>query len=286
MSQNSYRFFLLALLALSHSHAFAEENHSSDKGCDCTSHWQQLPDEIFEPLVAVVREPHFSIRKEDYSGGNGNFNAGSVSFGDYLPLVGYNFDEDRQLQFQIDGALFATYNLDKPSYDLFNTDYIFGLSAAYRDEGFSTRLRLYHMSSHLGDEFLIENKYFDRQNSSFEDVQLTVAYEKFGLRGYLGGGVICRSKSIDDLDPLSVRNGLEYRLPLYQSIDLLLAVDLSISQRTDWNLTRSTLFGFVLLQNESREVRFMGSYYGGNSPQGQFYKERIEYVGFGIYFIV
>lgn len=277
---------LFISLLLLRGEVFAQDLKSLAPDCDCQSNWSKLPDEIFEPLVAVVREPQFSIRKENYSGDSGNFNSGSVSFGDYLPVIGYQFQDDSKLQLQIDGAMFALYNLDKPSFDLFNTDYIFGLSLAYRDDAFSTRFRLYHLSSHLGDEFLIENPDFKRQNSSFEEAQLVAAYEGAGLRGYFGGGAIFRSNSLDDLDPLSVRSGLEYRRELYQSIDLLLAVDLSISQRTDWKLSRSTLFGLVVLQNESREVRLMGSYYGGNSPQGQFFEDRIEYIGFGVYFIV
>lgn len=277
---------LYCLLLLNPAIAHAEVSNPDAAICNCQSNWTTLPDEIFEPLVAVVREPQFSIRKENYSGDSGNFNAGSVSFGDYLPVVGYNFEDNSQLQLQIDGALFAIYDLDKPSFDLYNTDYIFGLSLAYRDEAFSSRFRVYHVSSHLGDEFILDNPGFKRNNSSFEEAQLVAAYELAGFRGYFGGGAIFRSNSLDDLDPLSVRSGLEYRREVYPSIDLLLAVDLSISQRTEWKLSRSTLFGFVVLQNEDREVRLMGNYFGGNSPQGQFFEDRIEYIGFGIYFIV
>ncbi len=47
------------------------------------------------------------------------------------------------------------FDLSAPSSDLINTDYVVGVPLSWRSGGWSTRVRLYHQSSHLGDEFLL-----------------------------------------------------------------------------------------------------------------------------------
>ena len=49
--------------------------------------------------------------------------------------------------------VFSQFDLSAPSSDLINTDYVVGVPLSWRSGGWSTRVRLYHQSSHLGDEF-------------------------------------------------------------------------------------------------------------------------------------
>jgi len=53
------------------------------------------------------------------------------------------------------GAVFAQFNLDTPSFDLLNADYLVGPELTLRHGRWSGRVRFYHQSSHLGDEFLL-----------------------------------------------------------------------------------------------------------------------------------
>jgi hypothetical protein len=263
-------------------HSYADQNINQDT----PNNWSSLPVEQFRPLIADVRESQFSIQRGIHNSSENRFNAGIVSFGDYLALTDYQLDKDRALQFSIDGSLYALFDLDKPSYNLLNLDFIFGLSLSYSDNSFSSRFRIYHSSSHLGDEFLLENPGFDRSNSSFEDTELLLAYQIENWRLYGGGGSIFRSNSLDKLEPLHFQIGTEYRRPLTNFYDFLVAADFEIAQRTDWTIARSVLAGIVILKNETKEVRLMANYYNGNSPFGQFFKDRLVYYGLGIYFIV
>ncbi|MGE0467733.1 MAG: DUF1207 domain-containing protein [Steroidobacteraceae bacterium] len=89
-------------------------------------------------------------------------------------------------QFGIADAVFAQFGLERPSSDLINADYVIGLPLAWRRDDWSGRMRLYHQSSHLGDEFLL-NTQPQRVNLSFEAIEAIIAHDFGGLRMYGGG---------------------------------------------------------------------------------------------------
>ena len=92
----------------------------------------------------------------------------------------------------IQAGVFSFFDLDAPSSDLVNADYIVGLVVGYRHGRFSALGRLFHQSSHLGDEYLLSDDAEDRVNLSYQAVDLRLSYEFFGdvLRLYVGGGDI------------------------------------------------------------------------------------------------
>src|SRR2546427_11837849 len=71
--------------------------------------------------------------------------------------------------------------------DLINTDYLVGLPLTYRHGSWATRFRLYHQSSHLGDEYLLHTN-AQRVDLTFEAAELLVSKEVAQWRGDGGGG--------------------------------------------------------------------------------------------------
>jgi hypothetical protein len=275
--------FLLLLTLFSH-------DLSADSD---TSQFRLLPNkDLFAPLVAEPREAQFSARYERYNkefeGELENFNACVVSFGDYLPVFEYEFKDGDIFQFSVDGVMYALFNLDTPSWDLINTDYMFGFNTSYQiDKKWTARLRFFHVSSHLGDEYVLDNPDVERKNSSYEDLELLLAYSPGKWRFYGGGAYVVRTNSLVNLDPWRARAGVEYRYPLETpDMDLLVAVNMDAKERTNWKISRSLMAGVVFLKSEAREVRFMSNYFRGSSVQGQFFEDTLEYFGLGFYFIV
>ena len=91
----------------------------------------------------------------------------------------------------LQAGVFSDFNLDASSSDLVNTDFIVSAYSSMRAGQFSAFGRLYHQSSHLGDEFLLRkiNTKFERVNLSYEGVDLKLSYElPYGVRVYGGGG--------------------------------------------------------------------------------------------------
>lgn len=243
---------------------------------------QALPvDDLFKPLIADPRQPQFSIKYHSYNAREG-FNAASVSFGDYFGFASGFLGSRGVSQIGLQGAVFAVFNLDSDSFDLVNADYWIGIPVSYRRGPWSFLTRIYHQSSHLGDEFLLGNPDLERINLSYEDWEVLASYDWRNWRLYGGGGAILHSEP--DLDPWHAQIGLEYRRPgFFRNWQLVGAVDWQTSQEQEWKRNRSYQVGFAF-DRQSREIRLMLEYYRGFSPNGQFYDERLEYTGLGIYF--
>lgn len=244
---------------------------------------EALPvDELFKPLIADPRQPQFSIKYHRYDVEE-DFNAASVSFGDYFGFASGLFGEYGVSQIGLQGAVFAVFNLDSESFDLVNADYWIGIPVSLRHGPFSYLARIYHQSSHLGDEFLLGNPDVARINLSYEDLEVLTSYEYKRWRFYGGGGVIINSEP--NLDPLHAQGGVEYRQPSpFSNWQMVTAADLQSSQEQDWHGNASFQFGFAYDGRANREIRFMLEHYRGFSPNGQFYNERLRYTGLGVYF--
>lgn len=73
----------------------------------------------------------------------------------------------------------------------------------------ATRLRLFHQSSHLGDEYMVHTN-ARRIDLTFQAVELLVATEMSPWRVY-GGGDYVFAHSPTDLKPGVLHGGLEFR---------------------------------------------------------------------------
>lgn len=90
----------------------------------------------------------------------------------------------------IQPAVFSDFNLDAPSADLINTNFIALVYASVRARQFFAFARIFHQSSHLGDEFLLRTA-LQRINLSYEGADLKLSYElPYGFAIYGGGGGI------------------------------------------------------------------------------------------------
>ena len=93
--------------------------------------------------------------------------------------------------------------------DLINSDYQLGFPVTPREGPFSARIRLYHQSSHLGDEFLLNNPQVTRVNYSFEEADAVGSFEYRWLRLYAGGGYLLHREP--QIKRAKVQWGMELR---------------------------------------------------------------------------
>ena len=244
-----------------------------------------LPEtELFAPLLADPRQPRFSMSYQHYNSSNAQeFAAASVALGEYFGLATGLFGDYGSSQIGIQAAVFALFNLDAPSSDLINADYWFGLPISYRRGPWSYLVRLYHQSSHLGDEFILGNPGVNRVNLSYEELEGLVSYEWERWRIYGGGGYLVHSEP--ELAPKQVHAGAEYIHPgAAGKFDLIAAMDVRASEELGWDSSRSYQVGFEFKRSTSRRVRLMLEHFSGHSPNGQFYPEPLRYTGLGLYF--
>ena len=74
---------------------------------------------------------------------------------------------------------------------LINADCYVGCAFTYAFCDWSFRLRYFHISSHIGDEYLLDHPDFDRYNPSSETLDFFVSNQLTDeIRWYAGGGFV------------------------------------------------------------------------------------------------
>ncbi|MGE5195752.1 MAG: DUF1207 domain-containing protein [Anaerolineae bacterium] len=258
---------------------------------------------LFPPLVADPREPTYSVAPRFGDKRMGN-KAIAVSLGDDFPIFRWRdiFRWHGDLQIGISAGVWAIFNFSHvprrqgDGYcELVNTDYFVGVPLTYAFDRWAFRLRGYHISGHLGDEFIVNRpryvKHHRRKNPSFEAIDFFTSYQfSSNLRVYFGPGAVCHSDKTFLLKPLYVQYGVEVRLfghkhhyhRLYGTP--FFAIHLENWQEHRWDLDSFFKLGYELskLQGVGRKMRLYVDYHTGFSYEGQFFKKRTQYgeVGF------
>jgi hypothetical protein len=252
-------------------------------------------DQIFCPTVADPKEPRsfVSLVRGTFRSVKDPFGEGtpiaSVGLGDSFGLIRWGGPSRNEgVQVDVVGSIFAQFDLGTPSNDLINADYLIGLPLTFRRRGFSTRLKLYHQSSHLGDEYLLRSNPVDRENLSFESVEFLGSQELGPLRVYAGGERIFRREP--ETVPVKIfHGGAELRSGRAGPMQFVAGLDLKATELHDWSPATSGRVGFEIARRGAgdhppRLVTLMLELYHGPSPYGQFFQDDISYVGVGLHF--
>jgi hypothetical protein len=221
---------------------------------------------------------------------------GSVGLSDSFGLARWGATtRDEGVQLSLEGAIFAQFDLGTSSYDLINADYLVGFPLTMRKGAVSARFNLYHQSSHLGDELLLRRNEIERENISFESLDMLLSLDASVLRLY-GGGEYIFHRMPRDLQHYIAHGGAELR-PTWTLLRFgrigflrfLAAVDFKASQEQDWDASVSARAGFEIdrpftgeLPARSWSILFES--YRGPSPYGQFFRQKIQYIGVGAHF--
>ena len=297
-SKRRFGVLLLLLIAgLRGAEGAAQEPFRSRCGAgvhaDDRSGWVWLPQgKIFCPLAADPKEERsfvtylrgdFATIADPEPGTKTNI--GAVGLGDSFAIfrVG-EADTGDGIQLDLAGAVFSQFNLDAPSFDLINADYLVGLPLTLRKGASTARLRVYHQSSHLGDEFIL-NRNPERINLSFESLELILSQEFGALRAYAGGETFFRREP-SDLALRLAHAGAEIRPVVLSSARLLAAVDVKVVDDGEWTPAWSLRAGIEIARiphpgHPPRVISLIGEFHDGAAPYGQFYRENIRYIGAG-----
>jgi hypothetical protein len=256
-----------------------------------------LPEgDVFCPLIA---DPKAAYSYVSYVRGTSSSplgtDLGSVGVGDRFGLARWNGPRPGEgLQISVEGGVFAQFDLNTSSYDLINADYLIGAPVTFRWRGLSARVRLYHQSSHLGDEFVLRSR-IPRENFAFQSVEGMLSLDAGPLRVYAGAEHMFNgTPSIVETELL--HGGVELRQraaalrfgPL-ASLRLVAAADVKAVEVLDWEAALSVRAGFEIsrgheTQHASRRWSVLAHYYDGPSPYGQFFRSNVRYYGVGFHF--
>jgi hypothetical protein len=249
--------------------------------------------DVFCPLIA---DPKTTRSFVAYQRGNETDLAtdiAAVGIADQFPFFrAFATSPGNGIQLGLAGAVFAQFDLGSASYDLLNADYLIGLPLTFRAGPLSGRFRLYHQSSHLGDEFLLRPNPPKRENLSFESAEALLSLDLSALRVYGGGENFVRRDPVDLPEHLW-HGGAELRLPAVdvgmETVRLVAAGDAKVVRDTVERTGLSVRAGFEFARPReaelgSRRWSILAEYYDGPSPYGQFHRQQVRLTGLGLHF--
>lgn len=262
----------------------------SDSPAQCNScfGWQVLPQGLmYKSYIAGDKEPRMQfIQLHDT---RSNQRVWDAVLGGRLGLLRHgNYDSVNPQGFQIDieGAVFARVLPDQPSAMLQGSDYRAGLLGTHRSNGTAYKWGYYHVSSHIGDEFLIANPTFNRINYVRDSLIVGVTQDlKYSTQIY---GEFAYALGVEGgAKPLEFQFGTQY-LPVAKS-NLrgapYVAANYHIREDFQFQGGFSTVagWGWQGFQTQHR-LRVGMQYYNGPSLQYQFLDRVENLYGGGIWY--
>ena len=272
------------------SSAYCSMLQGPTPGCGVRGVWFPQNTVLFQPLIADPRQVMNSgaLRFNDNVVGK---HVGAVIFGGdfiffrFLDVLRWHGDMDLGIQ----AGIFSVFDLDNPQACMVNTDFFVAAMPTYAINKWSWRFRLWHMSSHIGDEFLLSNPGFDRRNVSDNGIDLFASYQlNPAIRLYLGiGDIIWRDREFFT-QPLYFEGGTEIRVygcrdcynKLY--VQPFLAMNFRAWEEQDFDIDQTYALGveWSKLQYVGRKFRVFFEFHNGYSREGQFVRERSNYLAF------
>lgn len=255
---------------------------------DSSGNWstQVLPEGlIYRSYMAGVRESRFAAvfnHEKDWGwmwdvalGGR----AGIFRYGTEGP------NRPQGIQIDLEGAAFPRLDLDHQM-DVLATDYRFGVPLTIGVGRYQTKIAFYHISSHLGDEFMLRFPEVDRINYSrnaavwghsyflADDLRL---YAEVAFSAGIDGGA----------EPWEFQFGIDYSPVDYVASvhgAPFVAINTHLREEVDFGGNLVVQTGWQWRGTTGSLFRLGMQYFNGKSEQYEFYRKSEDKVGLGIWY--
>ncbi len=259
---------------------------SEGPGASGADAWRVLPRTlIYRSYAAGPREPRM---------GSAAFHEAKkgwlwdTTLGARFPLLRFgSVDGPRPTGWQVDveGAAFVRLDAELRR-DLVSADFRAGLPVSYGARRWQMKVAFYHLSSHLGDEFIDANPDVPHKLYGRDALVLGGAYFPLeSLRVY--AEVAYSLQNGRDNGPLEAQVGVDWlMLSLASSLGMpLLAINLHLRQDTDLGGAVAVIAGYRLPTGISGPSLTVGLHlYYGRSNHSQFHDEIERQLGFGLWY--
>lgn len=213
-----------------------------------------------------------------------------TSIGFYKPIL--NSKNEALSEFGIDVVALTQFGIrkveDDPYYtaqyqfNMLNIDFKASLLYTVQKEKVTYRFRLYHLSSHLGDDYLLRygydmSGYWDGNPRNYEQFDVFIFYKNHHFDYYVGTGFVVSPNATRDR--LSFQGGLNLHYPITENSNIFSGLFLTSFQETKFSPSAKMSIGIDF----KREFKILLEYYEGNLPYSTFESIYVSYFGIGLY---
>lgn len=262
------------------SHSFGSQH--SDVWC-----WQVLPDGlIYRSYQAGVREPRLSIvafRERD------GRNLWDGTLGGRVGLLRYGTCDEifpQGWQLDVEAAAIVRLTLDEIR-DFETADYRVGIPLTYGVDNWQFKFAVYHLSSHLGDEYAIANpgSLDDRINYVRDALVVGASYYPHPVMRLYSEAAY--AVNVDGgAEPWEFQFGTELSRPgpTGKHGTPFLALNAHIREEHDFGGDFTAQAGWLWRALEGQVMRAGVHYFNGKSSQYQTFDDSEQQIGFGLWY--
>ena len=210
------------------------------------------------------------------------------AFGFAKPFYRRTTDAGRAEEWVLDLASFTQFEayhddkLNKARRQIMNNDYKISIIYNIRRGINNYRIRVYHLSSHLGDDYIYRNQITAPSPNAvnYELLDFTYSRTVNNWRLYGGAGVVLRKT--EERKPISAQLGAFYKKPSAKAARLVGGVDVKFWQQTDFRPGIHGGIGIELGRTQNN-LTFLVEGYSGFRPYSQFEDQQTSWIGVGLY---
>ncbi|GAB3892161.1 DUF1207 domain-containing protein [Spirosoma agri] len=246
---------------------------------------------LFEPILLdpLEAQTYGSVLPAYYT--DGEKYKGSIvpfAFGFAKAFYRRTPEPGRSSEWVLDLASFTQFEayhdnkLNKARRQIMNNDYKISIIYNVRRGANNYRFRVYHISSHLGDDYIYRNNITAPTPNSVNYEQLDATYSRNvnNWRLYGGAGIVLRKSEERKL--LSAQLGAFYKKPSDKAARLVGGADIKFWQQTGFRPGIHAGIGIELGRTQNN-LTFLLEGYSGFRPYSQYENQQVNWVGIGLY---
>ena len=247
--------------------------------------WHMMPQGlIYRSYLAGAKESRFrSVLNNENNDGN----IWDISLGGNVGLLRYGTRGNVRpegFQLGIEGAGQVRLDTDEDR-DVDAADFRFGVPITWGDSIHQVKFAYYHLSSHVGDEFLIKNPGFTRLNYSRDVLVLGNSLypsDDWRVYGEIGYAVDC-----DVSDPWELQTGIDWCPNGFTGFGgaPFAAVNGHLREEVDFGGNFVVQTGWAWRRSPASGLYRIGvEYYNGKDDQFSFFNQSVQKVGLGMWY--
>lgn len=169
--------------------------------------------------------------------------------------------------------------------NILSTDFWIGVPFVMFFKPWTIRIRIYHLSAHMGDDYMIRNNVhsYIKNNANYEQLDVTATYVYKSFRFYLGAGAVLHAAI--PREPMVFTTGLDYLLNLNKKQSAKLYAGFYADSKQEYGFTPAINMGtgVQLGKPDRRSIKILITYFWGPLPYSIFQGATVQWLGAGIY---
>ncbi len=258
------------------------DNKSGDSSLTFLSNTRVFPVIFLDPGECQIHGGSYIIKNKDY-----DFSLYSlVNLGFYKPIISRS-TERFSWEINFGAATFTQFefNVENGYYlaGLLNNDYKLSGDFSFKKYKNILRFRLFHLSSHLGDDYIIRNNITVPNDKSENYEQADLTYLRLLNENYWYAGVGEIYTKYVFRERFSVFGGGYYNILERKSIDLFSSINIRVS--ADHNFKPDIRFGtgINIKQKTNQALKIWAEFYNGQLPYSTLDYGRVNWVGLAMW---